>query len=71
MQMMSSHQHLLRLESARTNTELFKMGGKAKRAQRAKYEAAKASDENPTKLPQKRFYRQRAHANPFSDHHLL
>ncbi|KAL2203040.1 hypothetical protein CC79DRAFT_1373184 [Sarocladium strictum] len=47
------------------------MGGKAKRAQRAKYEAARASDENPTKLPQKRFYRQRAHANPFSDHHLL
>lgn len=23
-----------------------------------------------TKLPQKRFYRQRAHANPFSDHFL-
>jgi tRNA (guanine-N7-)-methyltransferase len=22
------------------------------------------------KMPQKRFFRQRAHANPFSDHHL-
>ena len=26
--------------------------------------------EAPTGLPKKRFYRQRAHANPFSDHNL-
>ncbi|KAJ4155336.1 hypothetical protein LMH87_000590 [Akanthomyces muscarius] len=40
-----------------------------KRANREKYRNAR--DENDgTQLPQKRFYRQRAHANPFSDHAL-
>ena len=27
-------------------------------------------DNQPTELPKKKFYRQRAHANPFSDHQL-
>jgi len=27
--------------------------------------------ENEVALPKKRFYRQRAHANPFSDHDLI
>ena len=47
------------------------MGVKAKRTNRARYDAAKIGDGNATKLPQKKFYRQRAHANPFSDHNLL
>nr|Q5H737.1 RecName: Full=tRNA (guanine-N(7)-)-methyltransferase; AltName: Full=Appressorial penetration into host protein 1; AltName: Full=Transfer RNA methyltransferase 8; AltName: Full=tRNA (guanine(46)-N(7))-methyltransferase; AltName: Full=tRNA(m7G46)-methyltransferase [Colletotrichum orbiculare MAFF 240422]BAD89293.1 m7G tRNA methyltransferase [Colletotrichum lagenaria] len=29
------------------------------------------SQENAAELPKKKFYRQRAHANPFSDHHLV
>ncbi len=34
-------------------------------------EFANRSEEDLGKLPQKRFYRQRAHANPFSDHDLV
>jgi hypothetical protein len=29
-----------------------------------------STQDGVAKLPQKRFYRQRAHANPFSDHSL-
>lgn len=32
--------------------------------------SATATQEASSKLPQKRFFRQRAHANPFSDHQL-
>ncbi|TQW05877.1 tRNA methyltransferase [Cordyceps javanica] len=39
-----------------------------KRANRAKFHAAR--DQQNAQLPRKRFYRQRAHANPFSDHTL-
>ncbi|RKF76943.1 tRNA -methyltransferase [Golovinomyces cichoracearum] len=38
-----------------------------KRHKREEYKNAKASD----KVPKKKFYRQRAHANPFSDHQLV
>lgn len=31
---------------------------------------ATTDDAASVKAPQKRFFRQRAHANPFSDHHL-
>ncbi|KAF7585094.1 tRNA (guanine-N(7)-)-methyltransferase (tRNA(m7G46)-methyltransferase) [Aspergillus hancockii] len=43
-----------------------------KREQYRKRAAAAAEKETPghVKLPQKKFYRQRAHANPFSDHQL-
>ncbi|EGX95679.1 tRNA methyltransferase [Cordyceps militaris CM01] len=40
-----------------------------KRAQREQFRAARDT-ENAGGLPRKRFYRQRAHANPFSDHAL-
>ncbi|PHH82337.1 hypothetical protein CDD82_6311 [Ophiocordyceps australis] len=47
------------------------MAGPAnKRANREKYEAKK-SEAGPAKMPRKKFYRQRAHANPFSDHTLV
>lgn len=40
-----------------------------KRQKREDYR--KAHQETPSaELPKKKFYRQRAHANPFSDHHL-
>ncbi|KAE8152135.1 hypothetical protein BDV25DRAFT_138183 [Aspergillus avenaceus] len=44
-----------------------------KREQYRKKAAAAASKDAPghIKLPQKKFYRQRAHANPFSDHQLI
>jgi hypothetical protein len=37
---------------------------------RREYLAAREKDGDESKLPQKKFYRQRAHANPFSDHQL-
>jgi tRNA (guanine-N7-)-methyltransferase len=40
-----------------------------KRQKREDYRAAHRS-EGLAELPKKRFYRQRAHANPFSDHQL-
>lgn len=42
----------------------------AKRQKKEAYKAALGTDENNAALPQKRFFRQRAHANPFSDHSL-
>jgi hypothetical protein len=47
-----------------------KMGGAPnKRQKREEYK--KAQNERPTtEGPKKKFYRQRAHANPFSDHQL-
>ncbi|POR34262.1 tRNA (guanine-N(7)-)-methyltransferase [Tolypocladium paradoxum] len=41
-----------------------------KRANREKFHAHKGQD-GVARLPRKRFYRQRAHANPFSDHTLV
>lgn len=41
-----------------------------KRAHRENYHARKGQDA-VAKLPRKKFYRQRAHANPFSDHALV
>lgn len=45
-----------------------------KRQKREEYrKVQEAHDEQGSgklELPKKRFYRQRAHANPFSDHHL-
>lgn len=42
----------------------------AKRQKREEYKNAMHADEQNTALPKKKFYRQRAHANPFSDHSL-
>jgi hypothetical protein len=39
-------------------------------AYRQAQEAAVGGDRGPIDLPKKKFYRQRAHANPFSDHAL-
>ena len=51
-----------------------KMGGdrikKDKRQKREDYRAAMRK-EDISELPRKKFYRQRAHANPFSDHQLI
>lgn len=45
------------------------MARSGKRAQkREDYRAGQV--EGSTELPRKKFYRQRAHANPFSDHQL-
>jgi tRNA (guanine-N7-)-methyltransferase len=43
-----------------------------KRQKRDEYRkaTAEASDVADIKLPKKKYYRQRAHANPFSDHAL-
>jgi hypothetical protein len=43
-------------------------GEPAKRQKREEYK--KTLTENDAVLPKKKFYRQRAHANPFSDHSL-
>jgi len=40
-----------------------------KRQRREDYRKAH-KDEGLSELPKKKFYRQRAHANPFSDHQL-
>jgi tRNA (guanine-N7-)-methyltransferase len=40
-------------------------------AKRNKREAFRKGLEDATALPKKKFYRQRAHANPFSDHSLV
>jgi hypothetical protein len=47
-------------------------GPSNKRQKREDYRKAQqaANDGGQIQLPQKKFYRQRAHANPFSDHNL-
>ncbi|KAK3941606.1 intermediate filament protein [Diplogelasinospora grovesii] len=47
-----------------------KKNKKDKRQKREEYRAAIRQD-GTTELPRKKFYRQRAHANPFSDHQLI
>ncbi|KUI52995.1 tRNA (guanine-N(7)-)-methyltransferase [Cytospora mali] len=47
------------------------VGPPAKRQKREDYRAQHRADEESTELPRKKFYRQRAHANPFSDHRLV
>ncbi|KAL1871665.1 tRNA (guanine-N(7)-)-methyltransferase (tRNA(m7G46)-methyltransferase) [Diaporthe australafricana] len=47
------------------------VGPAAKRQKRETYRAQHRADEDSTELPRKKFYRQRAHANPFSDHRLI
>lgn len=42
----------------------------AKQLKRQTYLLAQKDDSALPELPQKKFYRQRAHANPFSDHNL-
>jgi hypothetical protein len=50
--------------------EVAIMGGPPnKRQKREEYKTA-FRDNDTAKLPKKKFYRQRAHANPFSDHQL-
>ncbi|KAI9681660.1 MAG: tRNA (guanine-N(7)-)-methyltransferase (tRNA(m7G46)-methyltransferase) [Trizodia sp. TS-e1964] len=41
-----------------------------KRRKREEYRTATHNDDASTNLPKKKYYRQRAHANPFSDHSL-
>ena len=56
------------------SVEKFKMSEQiipAKRQQRETYRKAHSSSHGLAELPKKKFYRQRAHANPFSDHHLI
>lgn len=43
---------------------------KNKKQKREDYRAAMKQDDVLT-MPRKKFYRQRAHANPFSDHQLV
>jgi tRNA (guanine-N7-)-methyltransferase len=43
-------------------------GAAGKKQKREEYRAAQR--EGVKELPKKKFYRQRAHANPFSDHQL-
>jgi hypothetical protein len=45
------------------------VGPTAKKQKREEYRAAQRQ-EGVAELPKKKFYRQRAHANPFSDHQL-
>jgi len=42
----------------------------SKKQKREDYRKTLDEDENAAALPKKKFYRQRAHANPFSDHAL-
>lgn len=44
-------------------------GAPGKKQKREEYRAAQR-EEGVKELPKKKFYRQRAHANPFSDHQL-
>lgn len=41
-----------------------------KRQKRQQYKEARNEEGKEVALPKKKFYRQRAHANPFSDHNL-
>jgi hypothetical protein len=52
-----------------TSTHTMPKNQKAKNSREA-YRALKSADQTSTKLPKKQYYRQRAHANPFSDHAL-
>jgi tRNA (guanine-N7-)-methyltransferase len=45
-------------------------GEPGKRTKREEYKASLTTEEQNAELPKKKFYRQRAHANPFSDHSL-
>ncbi|KAI4912426.1 tRNA (guanine-N(7)-)-methyltransferase (tRNA(m7G46)-methyltransferase) [Alternaria incomplexa] len=45
-------------------------GETAKRTKREEYKKSLQTEEQQGAMPKKRFYRQRAHANPFSDHSL-
>ncbi|KAH7114303.1 putative methyltransferase-domain-containing protein [Dendryphion nanum] len=45
-------------------------GEPAKRQKREEYKQSLTAEANVSALPKKKFYRQRAHANPFSDHSL-
>jgi tRNA (guanine-N7-)-methyltransferase len=45
------------------------MTASSKRQKREEYRKTHKDSTN-TELPKKKFYRQRAHANPFSDHQL-
>ena len=66
------------LSTPKSHTDKFgtsgKMGGdkirKDKRQKREEYRASMRR-EDISELPRKKFYRQRAHANPFSDHQLI
>ena len=47
-----------------------KMGGPPNKKQKRQEYKEGREDGTHTELPKKKFYRQRAHANPFSDHKL-
>lgn len=47
------------------------MAGPPNKKQKREEYKNSAKDRASTELPKKKFYRQRAHANPFSDHQLV
>lgn len=60
-----SHNH-----EGKDPSEKFNMAGVANKKQKRE-DYKKSQNERPsTEAPKKKFYRQRAHANPFSDHQL-
>lgn len=46
------------------------MAGSANKKQKREEYRNAAKERDAAELPKKKFYRQRAHANPFSDHNL-
>ena len=50
-----------------------KMSNRGRKQKREEYRANldQAAEDGQAELPRKKFYRQRAHANPFSDHSLI
>jgi tRNA (guanine-N7-)-methyltransferase len=49
---------------------MAKSRGRKQKREEYKAQLDKEAEEGVAELPRKKFYRQRAHANPFSDHNL-
>ena len=60
----------LTTDTALTYLDIKMPGEPAKRTRREEYKKSLQNEEQNAALPKKKFYRQRAHANPFSDHSL-
>lgn len=59
------------LPHIRSQTIATMPGTAEKHKKREAYRSSLRADKASTALPRKKFYRQRAHANPFSDHNLM
>jgi hypothetical protein len=78
-QLLRNHHSIKKTLNSNPNKTIFPMATpvsapasgrpQTKRQKRAEYLAAQETKSSAA-LPQKKFYRQRAHANPFSDHQL-